>query len=132
MANIESAYNNYAKTPSDINEHLPTLKTYAESCEHITELGVRDAISTIGFIQGLVNNNSPAWWELDCPVISTDLKHSHYDANCGCTSNPPCTSVCDPDALFLFSFFQRWKEEGLDFFYLAMEDHAFISFHLLP
>lgn len=58
MANIESAYNNYVKTPSDINEHLPTLKTYAESCEHITELGVRDAISTIGFIQGLVNNNS--------------------------------------------------------------------------
>jgi hypothetical protein len=38
---------------SDINEHLPTLKHYAEDCEHITEMGVRWVVSTFGFMMGL-------------------------------------------------------------------------------
>ena len=38
--------------PSDINEHLPTLKKYAEECDHITEMGVRWVVSTFAFIMG--------------------------------------------------------------------------------
>jgi len=38
---------------SDINEHLPTLKKYAEDCEHITECGVRGCKSSYAFAEGL-------------------------------------------------------------------------------
>ncbi len=31
---------------SDINEHLPTLKYYADECDHVTEFGVRTGVST--------------------------------------------------------------------------------------
>jgi len=31
---------------SDINEHLPILKKYADECNHITEFGVRTGVST--------------------------------------------------------------------------------------
>jgi hypothetical protein len=38
---------------SDINEHLPTLKRYAEECQHITECGVRGCSSSYAFAEGL-------------------------------------------------------------------------------
>lgn len=36
--------------PSDINEHLPTLYDLARTCNSVTELGVRDGISTRAFL----------------------------------------------------------------------------------
>jgi hypothetical protein len=45
-------YEKLCKTKSDINEHLPTLKKYAEKCKHITEFGVRSVVSTYAFIEG--------------------------------------------------------------------------------
>ena len=33
-------------TPSDINEHLQTLVNYSKECEHVTDFGVRSALST--------------------------------------------------------------------------------------
>lgn len=44
-------YQTLCNIPSDINEHLPVLKKYAEECEHITEMGVRYACSTWAFIE---------------------------------------------------------------------------------
>lgn len=37
-------------TPSDIFEHLPTLKAYGKQCGHITEFGVRAVVSTWAFM----------------------------------------------------------------------------------
>ena len=49
--------NNYrCNLVSDINEHLPTLKRYAEDCDHITEMGVRWLVSTIAFMMGQPKN----------------------------------------------------------------------------
>lgn len=45
-------------TPSDINEHLPTLYNYACNCESIIELGVRGTVSSWAFVYGLLNNSS--------------------------------------------------------------------------
>ena len=45
-------YNTLCNIPSDINEHLPTLKKYAEDCQSITEMGVRYGCSTWAFIEG--------------------------------------------------------------------------------
>lgn len=46
MEKIELIYENHCQSPSDINEHLPTLLSYAKECEHITEMGVRWVSST--------------------------------------------------------------------------------------
>jgi hypothetical protein len=43
-------YHHLCSVPSDINEHLPILKRYAEECEHITEMGVRYVVSTWAFL----------------------------------------------------------------------------------
>ena len=39
--------------PSDINEHLPTLRNYASKCTHVTECGVRGVTSSWAFAAGL-------------------------------------------------------------------------------
>lgn len=49
---LEEIYNEKCVSQSDINEHLPTLKRYAEDCEHITEMGVRWVVSTFAFMMG--------------------------------------------------------------------------------
>ena len=49
---IEEKYNELCSKPSDINEHLPTLKKYAEQCDHVTEMGVRKIVSTWALLAG--------------------------------------------------------------------------------
>jgi hypothetical protein len=48
---ITDHYNQRKNTPSDINEHIETLKNYATECEHITEMGVRSVVSTWAFLE---------------------------------------------------------------------------------
>lgn len=55
---IERGYIKHSNKPSDINEHLPTLYTYAMECSHITECGVRNAISSYAFANGLRGKNN--------------------------------------------------------------------------
>lgn len=50
MNSISTIYENFVKTPGDINEHLPTLKEYAEKCDHVTEMGARWGCSTFAFL----------------------------------------------------------------------------------
>ncbi len=45
-------YTTLCGIPSDINEHLPTLKRYTEECDIVTEMGVRFGCSTWAFIEG--------------------------------------------------------------------------------
>lgn len=52
MDSLLHMYNQKCSIPSDINEHLPTLKKYAEECEHITEMGVRWVVSTYALLMG--------------------------------------------------------------------------------
>lgn len=49
---LEQKYTELCVNPSDINEHLPTLKKYAEECDHITEMGVRGIVSTYALLMG--------------------------------------------------------------------------------
>lgn len=52
MTNLERIYNEKVSVYSDIQEHLPTLKRYAEQCDHVTEMGVRWAVSTYALLMG--------------------------------------------------------------------------------
>lgn len=53
------SYEKACSEPSDINEHVPTLRMYARECEHVTELGARSCVSTWGFLKGLAENDRP-------------------------------------------------------------------------
>ena len=39
--------------PSDINEHMETLRRLSSKCKHITELGVGEMVSSWAFLEGL-------------------------------------------------------------------------------
>lgn len=48
---LQEKYTVTCGTPSDINEHLPLLRSLAEKCEHVTEFGLRSANgSTVAFL----------------------------------------------------------------------------------
>lgn len=46
---LEGKYYIARDIASDINEHIPTLYEYAKECKHITECGVRNAVSSYAF-----------------------------------------------------------------------------------
>lgn len=50
MELIINKLNDLKATPSDINEHLDTLIEYTKQCNHVTEFGVRDVVSTWALI----------------------------------------------------------------------------------
>lgn len=64
---LKEKYEELVATPSDINEHLPTLKRYADNCDHITEMGVRGTISTIALLMGKPYTMI-SYDIVDCPV----------------------------------------------------------------
>jgi len=43
---LDFSYNFACTNKSDINEHIPVLKKYADFCSHITEFGTRTGVST--------------------------------------------------------------------------------------
>jgi hypothetical protein len=53
-----NTYSSLCATPSDINEHLPTLSEYASRCESVFETGVRGCVSSWAFVDGLLKNGS--------------------------------------------------------------------------
>jgi hypothetical protein len=56
---VENVYREYERrtnTPSDIFEHLPTLRKYASDCESVLELGVRRCVSSWALALGLLEN----------------------------------------------------------------------------
>jgi len=56
MEFISNKYNELCQTPSDINEHLPTLYEYAKKCDSVLETGVRGCVSSYALVYGLLNN----------------------------------------------------------------------------
>ena len=71
MYDLEQIVNQIYTTPSDINEHIPTLIEYASECETITEMGVRAITSTWAFLGAAPNR-----------LISYDIEDpSHYGSN---------------------------------------------------
>lgn len=55
---VQYIFHKLSDSPSDINEHLPTLSKYASECESVFETGVRGCISSWALAHGLLNNNS--------------------------------------------------------------------------
>lgn len=65
---IQKKYETLCQTPSDINEHLPTLAKYASECSVIAEMGVSSIRSTWAFLKGLCETSGESK-ELFCVDI---------------------------------------------------------------
>lgn len=50
MQDIYNKLLHRVEVPSDINEHMMTLAGFSMMCDHITEMGVRDVVSTYAFL----------------------------------------------------------------------------------
>lgn len=71
MYDLEKIVNQIYQTPSDINEHIPTLIEYGSECDTITEMGVRGITSTWAFLGAAPKR-----------LISYDMEDpSHYGSN---------------------------------------------------
>lgn len=57
MERLEATYKKLCETPSDINEHLPTLRYYASKSARICELGTRNVVSAVALAAGLADSN---------------------------------------------------------------------------
>jgi hypothetical protein len=86
MDKLETIYQNKVNTKSDINEHLPTLKKYAEQCDIIVELGVRTIVSTWAFLSGFpkklvsVDYKNPSDYKsLDLPIVEEVSKEKNIE-----------------------------------------------------
>lgn len=59
---LKNEYLYHCNTPSDINEHLPTLYKYTLECESVFETGVRNAVSSYAFAYGLTNSTKKRYF----------------------------------------------------------------------
>lgn len=77
MLFLEHNYTLRCKTVSDINEHLPILYEYAKECNHITECGVRDIVSSYAFAYALVGKQPNKIIQID-PYRSEKIDDFQY------------------------------------------------------
>ncbi len=65
---LERKVNEIYQTPSDINEHIPTIVELSQECDHITEMGVRTVVSTWAWLAGAPKDG----------LVSYDLYNPKY------------------------------------------------------
>jgi len=80
MINLEDKINQLYNTPSDINEHIPTILKYGQECDHITEMGVRWVVSTWAWLacgpKKLISYDlfNPSHWGADISPVEETAK----------------------------------------------------------
>src|ERR1700719_4717767 len=57
---LQRKYEISCSQPSDINEHIYTLRCLARECSSVVEIGTKSMVSTWGILQGLSENPSAA------------------------------------------------------------------------
>lgn len=73
MEQLKNRYEQLCIQQSDINEHLPVLKYYAEMCDSILETGVRGCVSSWALCYGLLKNNGQKYILLN-DITECDIK----------------------------------------------------------
>lgn len=77
METIQNKLAELAARPSDINEHLINLRNHAQGCEHITEMGVRNVVSTWAWLAAGPKKLVAVDF-VDCPV--EEIRQAANDA----------------------------------------------------
>jgi hypothetical protein len=82
MDYIKLTYDYLCNSPSDINEHLPTLFKYASECDSVFETGVRGCVSSWAILYGLASKREKEGGEASLflndifPCEVQELKHA--------------------------------------------------------
>jgi hypothetical protein len=76
---LQSRYLELCHFQTDIHEHLPTLASYASHCRHITECGVRGAISSYALATGIVETAGARMVQVD---PETSLASENFRLEC--------------------------------------------------
>lgn len=63
-------FESLVRCKSDINEHLPTLARYAKECNHITEFGVREWVSTRAILFAIQDNPDAEFHAYDKKLLN--------------------------------------------------------------
>lgn len=95
---LEEIYESKCNDNSDICQHLPTLKKYAELCDKIIELGVRSIVSTWAFLYGKPKS-----------LLSVDIYH------------PSSYIDYDKDGCNIELVYEISKETGVEFSFIEAD-----------
>ena len=78
---IELNYKVRCDTPSDINEHLPTLHDLAKECTSVIELGVRGVVSSWAFAAGLPEGSKMFMNDLEPCRVDSVIRAAKLEKN---------------------------------------------------
>jgi hypothetical protein len=107
---LEEFYSFHCHRPSDIHEHLPTLRKYAKECSTVVELGVRNVVSTWGLVLGLAESSaqerSYIGIDIDVPTPKIFKLVSELAPENGVSfqyllANDMDIEICETDLLFI-------------------------------
>lgn len=85
LNSMEANFYYYRNLVTDINEHFDTIKRYAETCEHITEVGVRGVNSTWAFLSGKpktmisIDKVDPIEFDVDIKIVKQIAKNNSIE-----------------------------------------------------
>lgn len=131
MQTLSELYEIHCATPSDINEHLPTLKQYASGCYSVTEFGVRWVCSTYGLMAGIPRKLTS--YDVN-PVDEKKLailNNLSVDNNIDFTfvqKNVLTTKIEETDLLFIDTL-HSYKQLKLELFLHADKVKSYIILH---
>ena len=118
MSLLETKYVTLCNTSSDINEHLPTLKKYAQECSSVFETGVRGVVSSYALLYGLVENtntNNKQIFLNDIAVCDIDEFRRLAEANFVSVKyewNNNLDLVFSPNETYDLTFIDTWHVYG--------------------
>lgn len=78
---ISERYAALCANRSDINEHLPTLARHASECNHVTECGVRTALSSYAFGHALKDKPNARLVQVD---VNRSPEIDEFQEACSC------------------------------------------------
>jgi len=127
MTAIQEAYLKVLNTPSDIQEHLQILNSYASNFRHITEFGVRFGTSTTALLAGQPDR-LVCYDICDCPVVQDLRRMAGRTKFTFCQQDTLNADIEETDFLFIDDYHSGKHV------YKELERHApkvrkFIAFH---
>lgn len=131
MLNLDSKLLELKNTPSDINEHLDTLKNLSSLCDTVVELGVRSGVSTYAFLAGKpkqiksfdINSIGNLEQTLNSYAIDNNVSWKFYNENCLVTNN---IDYCD---MLFIDTFHSFKQMSCELKLHGNKAKKYLVFH---
>jgi len=133
IQDLEKLINDLYSTPSDINEHIPTLIKYGSECDHITEMGVRWVVSTWAFlgtspkILKSYDMQDPSTWNVDIKDVYDTAEQYGIDFSFT-QANVLDIEIEETDLLFLDTW-HAYKQLKAELELHASKVKKYIVFH---